>query len=240
MVGPGESPATYEPKPRQLASLRDADVYLSIGVPFESAWLPRFIGVNADMKVMDMSAGIQRIPAVSHGHGSNRPGGSAGADPHVWLAPAPAKVLARNTFDALVSLRPEIARDLGANLDGFLVDIDAVDKRLAARFRDMERRRFMVLHPTWGYFALQYDLEMIPIEAGGQEPSAAELAECVVAARRHGLRAVFVQPEFSDRAARIIATETGCEVVVISPLDPDWLACIERFGTRLAEVLDGS
>lgn len=239
MVGPGESPETYEPKPRQLASLRNADVYLSIGVPFESAWLPRFVGVNANLRVTDMSAGIQRIPAVSHTHG-NHPDGAAGADPHVWLAPAPARMLAKNTFDALVSLRPDFGDDLRANLDVFLADIDAVDKRLQARFRGVEQRRFMVLHPTWGYFAREYDLEMIPIEVGGQEPSATELAECVRTARRYGLRAVFVQPEFSEKAARIVAAETGGDVVVVSPLDPDWLGGIERFGTRLAEVLDGT
>ena len=35
LVGPGQSPATYEPTPKQMARLPRADIYFSIGVPFE-------------------------------------------------------------------------------------------------------------------------------------------------------------------------------------------------------------
>ena len=36
MVQPGASPATYEPKPKQLVGLSKAEIYFSIGVPFET------------------------------------------------------------------------------------------------------------------------------------------------------------------------------------------------------------
>ena len=39
MVQPGASPASYEPKPRQMAAIAKTLIYFSIGVPFENVWL---------------------------------------------------------------------------------------------------------------------------------------------------------------------------------------------------------
>ena len=60
MVKPGASPATYEPTPSQMRSLSEAEVYFSIGVPFEGAWLPRFHGAAPDMEVVDMAGRVKR------------------------------------------------------------------------------------------------------------------------------------------------------------------------------------
>ena len=38
MVSPGASPATYEPKPRQMAGISKSKAYFAIGVPFEGKW----------------------------------------------------------------------------------------------------------------------------------------------------------------------------------------------------------
>ena len=47
MVQPGASPATYEPKPRQMADLSKTKIYFSIGVPFEKVWLNRILSTNS-------------------------------------------------------------------------------------------------------------------------------------------------------------------------------------------------
>ena len=58
MVPPGASPATYEPKPRQMAAISKAHVYFSIAVPFENAWLKKIAGTNPDMAVVPTDRGI--------------------------------------------------------------------------------------------------------------------------------------------------------------------------------------
>lgn len=68
MVRPGASPATYEPKPRQMAELSKAKLYFSIGVPFENAWLKKIAAANPDMKVIHTDHGINRIAMVAHHH----------------------------------------------------------------------------------------------------------------------------------------------------------------------------
>ena len=46
-------------------------------------------------------------------------------------------------------------------------------------WKDVRERNFMVYHPSWGYFAAEYGLTMIPVEVEGKEPSARDLAKLV-------------------------------------------------------------
>lgn len=225
MVLPGESPATYEPSPAQLTELSEADMYVSIGVPFEDAWLGRFISINGEMEVVDTKQGIERM------------GDPAAPDPHIWLSPALVKVQVTTIMDALVELDATHADEYRANGEAFLADIDALDAQIRQTLEGVEQRKFMVFHPSWGYFARDYGLEMIPVEVGGQEPSAAELSELIGVAEDADVRVVFAQPEFSTAAAETIADEIGGEVLLISPLDEDWLGNMRRVAETFAEHL---
>jgi len=225
MVLPGESPATYEPSPDQLRALSDADLYLSIGVPFENAWLDRIASANDEMVVVDTAEGIERIE-----EGGN-------PDPHIWLSPSLVRIQAVTIAEALRSADPAHAEAYEANLESFLEDIDELDAEIRETLAGVEERRFMVFHPSWRYFAEDYGLEMIAIEVGGQEPSAAELARLMSTAKEEGIEVIFAQPEFSTEAAETIAAEIGGEVLLISPLAEDWLNNLRRVASTFAEHL---
>ena len=68
MVQPGASPATYEPKPRQMAELSKARLYFSIGVPFEKTWLKKISAANPDMKIIHTDHGIEKMAMKGHHH----------------------------------------------------------------------------------------------------------------------------------------------------------------------------
>jgi zinc transport system substrate-binding protein len=225
MVPPGEFPGTYEPKPEQVTALSAADAYVSIDVPFERGWLERFQQTNPDMRMVDTTQGIERR------------GDAERPDPHIWLSPRLVKEQARTIADTLIELDPDHAADYTANLEAFLADLDMLSNETAATLATLENRKFIVFHPAWGYFAQDYDLEMIPIEVGGQEPSAAELADVIERAREETIRVVFAQPQFNPDSAQRIAEEIGGEVVLIDPLAPDWLANQYRVADTFARVL---
>jgi zinc transport system substrate-binding protein len=225
MVLPGDSPATYEPEPAQLKALSEADAYFSIGVPFEGAWLDRIASANRRMLMVDTAEGIDRV------------GSADNPDPHIWLSPRLVKIQARTIHEALVALDPAHEDVYRANLDAFTAEIDELDADIRAALADVEQRKFIVFHPSWGYFASDYGLEMISVEVGGQEPSAAELAKLIVQAKRENIRVVFAQPEFSTSAAETIAAEIGGRVLLISPLAEDWLDNIRKVAETFAEVL---
>jgi zinc transport system substrate-binding protein len=225
MVLPGASPATYEPKPAQLKALSDADAYVSIGVPFEDAWLSRIASANSEMLMVDTTEGIDRL------------GEPENPDPHIWLSPELVKTQAETIRRALATLDPDHADDYEANLEAFVTEIDELDADIRETLAGVEERRFMVFHPSWGYFARDYGLEMIPIEVGGQEPSAAELAGLIARAKEEEIEVIFAQPEFSTEAAETIASEIGGEVLLISPLAEDWLRNMRKVAEAIARHL---
>jgi zinc transport system substrate-binding protein len=243
MVEPGNSPATYEPKPEQLKALSDAEAYFSIGVPFENSWLDRISAANPEMVVVDTAEGIERLPLATHSHDEDEEergeGHAEGApDPHIWLSPELVKVQARNVHAALAELNPAHEDEYTANLEAFLAEIDALDTEIRETLAGLESRKFMVFHPAWGYFAHDFGLEQIPIEVGGQEPSAQELAELIEHAREEDIRVVFAQPEFSTQDAQTIAEAIDGEVLLISSLALDWPENLRRVAQTFAEVLE--
>jgi zinc transport system substrate-binding protein len=233
MVLPGNNPATYEPRPEQLTALSQSAAYLAIGVPFENAWLEKIAAANDGMLMVDTAAGIERMPMeVDHEHGDGP------LDPHIWLSPELAKVQARNIANALAKLDPAHDDEYRANLEAFIADIDELEADIKETLAGADSKKFIVFHPAWGYFARDFELEMIPIEIGGQEPSAQELARLIAEAQEEGIRVVFAQPEFSTEDAETIAREIGGEVLLVSPLAEDWLSNLTRVADTFAEVLN--
>ncbi|MCJ7548924.1 MAG: zinc ABC transporter substrate-binding protein [Anaerolineae bacterium] len=239
MVGPGDNPTTYEPKPAQLKALSRSAAYFSVGVPFESVWLDRIAGANPDMRIVDTIEDIERHLMVTHDDHEGEEGTEAvGApDPHVWVSPELVKIQARTIYGAMAELDPDNAATYRANLDAFLADIDGLIAEIHGTLAGVADSKFMVFHPSWGYFAEDFGMEQVPIEIGGQEPSAQEMAHLVREARAEGIRVIFAQPEFSTVDAETIAKEIGGEVLLISPLAYDWLENLQTVANTFAEVL---
>ncbi|MDY7040216.1 MAG: zinc ABC transporter substrate-binding protein [Chloroflexota bacterium] len=238
MVAPGDSPHTYEPKPEQLRALSQATVYFSIGVEFEKAWMDRIASANSEMLIVDTTEDIERMPMAASHHEEEEHGQEGeNLDPHIWTSPNLVKIQAKTIYSALVTVDPDHQADYQANLDEFISDINELDADIRETLAGLETQKFMVFHPSWGYFARDYGLEMIPIEIGGTEPSAAELAALIAEAKEENIRVIFAQPEFSTRDADTIANEIGGKVLLISPLAPDWLDNLHQVADTFAEVL---
>ncbi len=245
MVEPGASPATYEPKPQQMKALSEAKAYVSIGVPFEKAWMEKIKSANPQMLVIDSAQGIERMEMVAHHHHGEAEAehnhehdhGAETLDPHIWLSPQLVKLQAENIYQGLVKIDPENEANYQANLAQFLSEIDQLDRQIKQNLTGIENRQFIVFHPAWGYFARDYGLEQVSIEVGGQEPSAAELGEIVKEAQEENIKVIFAQPEFSTKSAETIAQEIGGKVLLITPLAPDWSNNLLQVSQTFAEVL---
>ncbi len=234
MVGPGQSPATFEPRPRQMAALAGARLYYRIGVPFESVWMERIRAANPRLEVLDARDGIPLRPvdqAPGHGHGH---GEAPRDDPHIWLSPERVKTMARRLRDRLIALDPPHAADYRANTAAFVADLDRLQRRIQERLAGVRQRSFMVFHPSWGYFADEFGLRQIPIESGGRAPGAATLTRLTELARREGIRVIFVQPQFSQAQARAVARAVGARLVTVDTLAEDFLSELERMAAAIA------
>lgn len=228
MVGPGQNPETYDPTPKQMRALSDAQLYFRIGVPFEQIWLDRWLSSNPNLIVVDTQAGVPLRDVEAHVHAVDgrflvHAHHAGEKDPHIWLAPNLVKIQAQTIFDALAQVDPAHRQEYAENLAAFQADLDQLDQEIRATLSDLQNRTMMVFHPAWGYFTDAYGLRQIPIELGGKEPSAREMADLIELAKQEQVKAIFVQSQFSTKAAAAIAQAVNADVVQLDPLAYDYL-----------------
>lgn len=218
LVPPGASPATYSLLPAQMTAIARSAVWFRIGhIGFEYAWADKVVQTNPEMKVYDLSEGLDLI-AASRGTGEP----AQGIDPHVWLSPANVKKMARQIRDVLTALQPEHSDKYQLGYLQFIKEIDQTNVEIRNILKEVQGRKMISFHPSFSYFARDYGLEQLSIESGGKEPTPAQLARLVNTARAEQIRVVYIQSEFDLEHARVFAREIGGEIVQLSPLSPDW------------------
>jgi len=225
LVGKGQDPHTFEPLPAQMAELSRAELYLSIGLPFEESLLPRLRKINPGLRVFPADRGIEKT-GEEHGsgetheqeHGHTHGGG----DPHVWNGVREAGIIAENIFNALTEIDPGGAEHYVRNLRAFKARLDELDSELRELFRGKEGTAFLVFHPAWGYLAREYGLEEVAIESEGKEPKASDMAALISSAKKRGIKTILISPQFSRRTAEIIAGNIGATVETVNPLAEEW------------------
>lgn len=243
MVGPGQSPELFEPTPRQMARLAGADLYFSIGMPFEASWLPAVRRNNPDLKIVPCCAELAKLAGDGHGgheHAGHGHGGhDNGMDPHVWTDPNNVIAIAGLIAEALAAHDAAHAREYRRAERAFSEQLRALDSLITARMAALKNRVLIVAHPSWGYFAERYGLSQRSIEQDGKEIQGRSLAQLIEFARRRNIRAVFTQPQFNDRAARVIAAEIGATVYELDPLATGYIENMRAVTDKIARGLGG-
>jgi zinc transport system substrate-binding protein len=222
MVPSGANPHIYEPYPRQIARLRKSVAYISNGyLGFEMAWLERFYEMNKTMLKLSVGERIEPI-ASGHGHG-NEINHTEAADPHYWVSPKCARIIASSVRDLLCELNPGANAKYEKNCSEVIMKIDEVDKKAQSLFSEVKGMHFMIFHPNLAYLARDYGLGEIAVEFEGKEPPPSRLKELIDLAAEENINTIFVQKEYDSRNAMTIAAEIGAEIRVIDPLSENWL-----------------
>jgi zinc transport system substrate-binding protein len=241
MVPPGATPEQYEPKPKQMSALSRSRIYFACGVPFEKIWLPRMISSNTKIVVVHTDKNIEKRAIEAHsdpGEEANSGGGHSHEDmddPHIWLSPPLVIVQARAIFEALVANDPGNRAYYETNYKNFVSELVELDIYVSHLFATVPRPGFfMVFHPAWGYFADAYGLRQIPVEVGGKEPKARELDDFIKRARGLGVKAIFVQPQYSPRTAQTVADAVGGRLVEADDLAFDWDKNLRQVAEQIA------
>lgn len=183
----------------------------------------------------DHAQGPSAVPGKSETeeHHAAHPHAEHELDPHLWTSPRLVKAMGERIAAILSELDPEHAADYQARLAVFQQDLDRLDAEIRAKLSGLKSRRFMVYHPSWGYFADEYGLIQIPIERAGKEPGPKQLAALIEQARAEGIKLILVQPQFSRKSAEEVAQAIGGRVEVVDQLDPDYFASLRQMAEAL-------
>ncbi|MBR1369499.1 hypothetical protein RJ53_08340 [Methanocalculus chunghsingensis] len=239
VVPPGSEPHTFEPGPGLISRISRSDIFFRVGeglFPFEDQLVGRLSSQNHRLRIVDLSHGIDLILMDDH-HDCGQDHGDAGYDPHIWLSPVNGGVMAESIAESLIMLDPDGEAFYRENLAEYHQAIMETDTRLREDLTDLRIRRFIVTHDAWGYFAREYGLEQIAVFVGGKEPTARDIAEIVRIAREDEIPIIFVEPQFSQKTAEVIAAEADAMVIVINPLAEGYLSNFVHVAESLEEAM---
>jgi len=182
-----------------------------------------------DKDVVDCAEGIELLT------------GDEGLDPHYWLDPALAKVMAENLAAGLTQRYPAHGETIAANLAALerrLDDLAAYGKEQTA---SVTHRDLITFHDGFSYFARSLDLTVLAAmeEEAGSEPSAADLIQIVSLVREYDVPCVFTEANGSDSAARVVSGETGAKIRTLSTAlgEDDYFTAMTRNYDTIREAL---
>lgn len=221
LIPPGSSPAAYTLLPSQLKDISRSAVWFRIGyIGFEHSWKDKIAQANTNMKVVNLSEGLDLIAEKEERHGDHVH--LDGVDPHVWLSPILAKQMAKRILDELIDLKPEKTSEYKANYMRFVKECDQLNIDIKNKLKPYAGQKFIVFHPSLSYYAREYGLEQYSLESGGKEPTPQQLKNVVDLAKKENIKIIYIQSEFDREHARVFAQEIGGDIIQVWPLNPAW------------------
>lgn len=207
LIPDGTEPHDWEPSPRDIAALEQADLFVYSAYDFERWVIPIRDSIKND-NLMVLEATQSAITSYSV------------VDAHRWLYP----MSAQNQFivicNALKTIDPENAEKYTANEERWVKEFGKLDVEFAV-LREASQKKILVTHGAFGYLCSAYGLEQIAIIDGSPdlEPDPARMAEMVKLARENGITTVFYEEISGARIAQTIADEIGGKIAPLSPLE---------------------
>jgi ABC-type Zn uptake system ZnuABC Zn-binding protein ZnuA len=219
----GSDPHSFEPVPKDLARLADADLVFANG-----AGLEEFM-----KRILESTGGAERVISLSDGleliQHSEAPGDNPaeedhdhpGGDPHVWTDPNNVSLWAARTAQALSEADPVNAATYQFNAAAYQKELAELDRWIETQVAQIppDQRRLVTDHETLNYFARRYGFETVGAVIPGfstlAEPSAQELAALEDAIRGLSVKAIFLDSTVNPTLAERVAQDTGTRLVQV-------------------------
>ncbi len=234
MVPAGASAHSYEPSPKQMIAASKADLWFYIGEGFEARAKQALKSHHPALQLIDLR---QNIPLITAGHHCSKHRGNC-EDLHFWLSPKLAKIQAATIATSLIATYPEHRELYQHNLNSFLQELDELDRQIAALLSPLQNRTLLVSHPAYGYFCQEYNLKQISIEWEGKDPTPQQLTNILNEARQAKIKTVFIQPQYSNKGAKLIADVIGANIVSLDPYSESYMTTLLLIAKAFASGLD--
>ncbi len=166
-------------------------------------------------QVIDASQSLSLLEGTHQDHDHH--GHIHEEDPHIWLSPNNAKVMAHNICHGLVDAFPQYASVFQSNLTALEAELDALQAYGGEALSNLSCRELVTFHDGFAYLAESFGLTVLKAveEESGSEASASQLTELCRLVTEHQLPAIFVESNGSVSAAQVIAAETGVKIYTL-------------------------
>lgn len=194
LINPGVEPHDYEPTPRDVKALNDADMFVFTGTLMET-WAEEISRSLNGTEIVDASHGITLTDN----------------DPHIWLDLSLAQKMTANILEALCKIDPDNSQAYTSNAQAFNKKLQALDEM----FNALRKDKALVFAGEFsaGYFMRRYGFSYVSAYDGENEPSVRRMAEILKYIREHKTRYIFADTGGISQITRSISTQTGAEIL---------------------------
>jgi zinc transport system substrate-binding protein len=244
VIPQGYSPANYQPSPKEIQDISDGDVYFSIGVESEKAFIiPKLKDLNEEIILVNLQKKVMEnheplFIGEGHENHDDHDHEEGEVDPHIWLSPKRVVTIIEVIRDYMIEIDSSNKDIYNKNANEYIKQLQELDEELENTFSQLKTKAFIIYHPAFSYFADDYNLDMVTIEEDGKEATAVRIQNVVDFAKENNIKVVFYQEEFDSSQAKIIAQEIGGEVVEVAPLSGDYIENMNEIKNKFKKVLE--
>jgi zinc transport system substrate-binding protein len=161
-------------------------------------------------------------------------------DPHTWTSIKNVKLMVNQIKNYMQNYDEKNSGIYEKNTQEYTKKLDELDVNLTKLLSTNQKQTFFVHHPAWGYFANDYGLEQVAIETLGKEPTPVQLAQIIQQAKERYVKIIFASPQFSTESATTIAQQIDGQIVLIDPLDENYLQNTQNIAQKISIAINGS
>jgi zinc transport system substrate-binding protein len=230
VVPPGEEAHEYEPTPKLLDALSDADAIFYLGQGFQPNLEHALGSLGTRIATKDLLDGLELLDiasATTPDGGRDTDSDSAsdslasGKDPHVWLDPLNVAAMARSVEATLISIDPAGEVGYHAATDAYVAALEGLVAEMTAGLASCQSRLIVTSHEAFEYLAHRFGLRQLAI-AGiepDDEPSAKSLEKVADAARSEDVDVIFFESNLPASLANTVADEVGATTAVLDSIE---------------------
>ncbi|MCH2524141.1 MAG: metal ABC transporter substrate-binding protein [Dehalococcoidia bacterium] len=229
LITPGESPHTFNPTPSTKEEIEHSEIIFAIGNELDtfvtdiSSNQEKIIIVDKNLTLIKYEDEHDDHDDDKHGdekHDDHDHHAHGEYDPHYWLDPMNAKVMAVTIADALAQLDPANAESYNSRSSAFAAEIDALHTELVELAELAHDKSFITFHDSMAYLVTRYDLSLAGTfePTGAEEPSPQYLHELSEVVEHDNVLAIFSEPQLSSASLEPFMKDNNLSLATLDPL----------------------
>jgi len=223
-----QDPHFVDPKPSFIIKMKKADVLIWAGLDLEIGWLPPLLENSRNSKILwggegnvDASQGVRLLEVPNIPAAQLRAGGDIHVfgNPHYWMDPKNAIIIAENITSALINASPSDAEYFNNRKDKFILKLNESLVEWEARMKPYRGRKIIAYHNSWPYFEERFGFDIVQFiePKPGIPPSPRHLVGLIKKMRNEKIKVIIISPYFSNKPAKVLSDKIGGKVIKMAP-----------------------
>jgi zinc transport system substrate-binding protein len=193
--------------PMDLKTLDSADILVMNGAGMET-FLDKVLQRFPSLPIIDASENSELLKEKGE------------PNPHVWVSVTGAIQQLDNITSRLCDIDPSHANQFVRNAKEYRSQLESLRDKMHQELKGIKTKEVITFHEAFPYFAREFHFTIAEVieHEPGSEPSPKEMIRLIQKIKKMPAKILFVEPQYSNKTAEILAHETGASLFVLDPV----------------------